>query len=70
MKAKLIKSIAMPEYEISLYRTENKKYQINYKILGQEFFGEEINHIEFVDVLFDMKLKELDNATSTPPSIS
>ena len=58
----------MSEYEISLYRLENSEYLIKYKILDQEFESEDIKHYEFADILFDMKLRELDSATTTIPS--
>jgi hypothetical protein len=64
---KLIKAICMSQYEIKLYKLENMEYLIRYKILNQEFEGENIRHYEFADILFDIKHQELDNATTTLP---
>lgn len=61
----LVKHLAMPEYQVTLWRTQDQKYQIKYKILDQDFTSEEIDHFEFATLLFDLKLQELANATST-----
>jgi hypothetical protein len=62
---KLVKMIAMPKYEIVLNHLDNGKYSIKYKISNQDFSSEEIYPFEMATILFDRKLEELRDVTTS-----
>ena len=64
----LVKQIQTKNKSITLYKTQDNKYQIKYSLNNVEAESEEINNIEIALTLFTIKLGELDAALSTVPA--